>query len=102
MLGKKDRAGAGQPKPRLPRLCVLDPLFREDMEWWMSTKPAVARKLPSLIDAALRDPFDGIGKPEPLKQLGPNIWSRRVTGEPQMVYVVFDDRIAFVQGRYHY
>lgn len=49
-----------------------------------------------------RDPFGGIGKPEPLKHLGPNVWSRRLTAEHRIVYLVRDDRIDFLQGRYHY
>ena len=50
----------------------------------------------------MRDPFTGIGKPEPLKHLGPNLWSRRLTGEHRIVYLVREDRIDFVQARYHY
>jgi toxin YoeB len=102
MSGKKDRAAAEQPNERASRLCVLDPLFREDLDWWVQTKPKVAGRLLDLMDSALRDPFAGIGKPEPLKQLGANIWSRRLTEEHRMVYAVFDDRIKFLQGRYHY
>lgn len=102
MSAKKDRNAVGSAKQKPPRLCVLDPNFREDLEWWVTTKPKIAGKLLGLMEASLRDPFEGIGKPEPLKQLGPNIWSRRLTEEHRMVYVVFDDRIVFVQGRYHY
>lgn len=101
MSGKKNRMADPAP-PKTTRLCVLDSDFREDLEWWVTTRAKVAAKLIALIEAALRDPFIGIGKPEPLKQLGPNIWSRRLTEEHRMVYVVFDDRIVFVQGRYHY
>ena len=50
----------------------------------------------------MRDPFAGIGKPEPLKHLGPNVRSRRLTVEHRIVYLVRDDRIDFLQGRYHY
>ena len=55
-----------------------------------------------LIEAIMRDPFQGIGKPEPLKFLGPGVWSRRITQEHRLVYVVVQDRIDFVQTRYHY
>ena len=55
-----------------------------------------------MMEGALRTPFDGIGKPEPLKHLGPNIWSRRITGADRLVYRVSDDRIDFLQTRYHY
>jgi toxin YoeB len=50
----------------------------------------------------LRDPFEGRGEPEPLKGLGPNTGSRRITGEHRLVYVVFDHRVAFIQARFHY
>ena len=50
----------------------------------------------------MRDPFSGIGKPEPLRYLGSNLWSRRVTQEHRLVYLVLDDRIEFLIGRYHY
>lgn len=50
----------------------------------------------------MRDPFYGIGKPEPLKYLGPGIWSRRLTEEHRFVYLVSEDRVDFLQARYHY
>jgi toxin YoeB len=55
-----------------------------------------------LVEAALRDPFEGIGKPEPLKFYLEGCWSRRVTQEHRLVYLVRDDRIDFLQARYHY
>ena len=55
-----------------------------------------------LMQAILHDPFDGIGKPEPLKYLGADIWSRRITQEHRCVYLVRSDRVEFLQGRYHY
>jgi toxin YoeB len=55
-----------------------------------------------LVDVILRDPFRGIGKPEPLKHLGAGVWSRRLTQEHRLVYLVSNDRIDFLQTRYHY
>jgi toxin YoeB len=55
-----------------------------------------------LVEAVLRDPFEGFGKPEPLKFLGPDVWSRRLTQEHRVVYLVRGDRIDFLQARYHY
>jgi len=49
-----------------------------------------------------RDPFGGIGKPEPLKGLGPGVWSRRITQEHRLVYLVDAGRVDFLQARYHY
>jgi len=50
----------------------------------------------------MKDPFDGIGKPEPLRHVGPDVWSRRITREHRCVYRVLGDRVEFLQGRYHY
>lgn len=55
-----------------------------------------------LIEDIRRDPFQGIGKPEPLRHLGSGIWSRRITREHRLVYRVSDDRLMFAQARYHY
>ena len=55
-----------------------------------------------IVEDLVRDPFHGLGKPEPLKFLGPGVWSRRLTQEHRIVYVVKDDRIDFLQARYHY
>ena len=55
-----------------------------------------------LVEAVMRDPFSGIGKPEPLKYLGSGVWSRRLTEEHRVVYMVSEDRVDFLQARYHY
>ena len=54
------------------------------------------------MEAAVRDPFRGIGKPEHLKHFGNNVWSRRISDADRLVYEVFSDRIEFAQARYHY
>lgn len=56
----------------------------------------------TLVEAILRESFTGIGKPEPLKHLDANTWSRRLTQEHRLVYYVQHDRIDFLQARYHY
>ena len=55
-----------------------------------------------LVEAVMRDPFAGIGKPEPLKHMGGNVWSRRVTQEHRLVYLVAHERVDFLMCRYHY
>jgi toxin YoeB len=57
---------------------------------------------PTLIEAVLRDPVAGIGKPEPLKYVASGMWSRRLSQEHRLAYLVRDDRIDFLQARYHY
>ena len=68
----------------------------------MGTDRRVARRVMSLMEHTLRDPFAGIGKPEPLRSLGPGVWSRRITQEHRLVYLVRDARVHFLQARYHY
>ena len=70
--------------------------------WWVEANPRTARRALAIVEAVMRDPFNGIGKPEPLKHLGPGVWSRRLTTEHRIVYLVRDDRIDFLQARYHY
>jgi toxin YoeB len=85
-----------------PREAVYQPEFLEDLQHWMDTDRRKARLLMELMRAVLRDSFTGIGKPEPLKYLGPGVWSRRITQEHRCVYLVKTDRVEFLQGRYHY
>ncbi len=84
------------------RDAVFHPEFREDLRYWVHADPRVAGRIQELVEPIIRDPFGGIGKPEPLKHLASGIWSRRVTQEHRLVYLVSDDRIDFLQARYHY
>jgi len=85
-----------------PRDEVFQPEFREDLAYWVKVHRPTALKILKLVEAVMRDPFDGIGKPEPLKFLDPGTWSRRLTQEHRLVYLVRDKRIDFLQARYHY
>ena len=84
------------------REAVFQPEFREDLRYWVEVDRKTAMRAFDLIEAVMRDPFTGIGKPEPLKYLSPGVWSRRLTQEHRLVYLVRDDRIDFLQARYHY
>ena len=84
------------------RTAVFHPEFREDLRYWVKTDRATALRILDLVEAVLRDPFVGIGKPEPLRYLLAGCWSRRVTQEHRLVYKVTDKRIDFLQARYHY
>jgi toxin YoeB len=84
------------------RDAVFQPEFREDLRYWVEADRKIALRAIDLIEAIMRDPFAGIGKPEPLKYLSPGVWSRRLTQEHRLVYLVRDDRIDFLQARYHY
>jgi len=81
---------------------VFQPEFIEDLKYWVKSDRKVALRVIKLIEDIQRDPFEGIGKPEPLKHLAPGTWSRRITQEHRLVYLVSDMRIDFLQARYHY
>jgi toxin YoeB len=87
---------------RRVRAAVFQPEFREDLRHWVETDRRVALRALDLVEAVLHDPFQGIGKPEPLKYLAAGAWSRRLTQEHRLVYLVREDRIDFLQARYHY
>ena len=89
-------------KTRKSRQAVFQPEFREDLKYWVRTDRKIALRVFDLIEAVMRDPFRGIGKPEPLKFILSEAWSRRLTQEHRVVYTVSDDRIDFLQCRYHY
>jgi toxin YoeB len=90
-----------KPLPAV-RDAVFQTEFLEDLRYWVETDRKVALRVLDLIEAVLRDPFTGIGKPEPLKYLAAGVWSRRITQEHRLVYRISDDRIDFLQARYHY
>ena len=73
-----------------------------DLRWWVDSNRKVALRAFDLIEAIKRDPLRGIGKPEPLKHLAVGVWSRRLTQEHRIVYLARDDRIDFLQARFHY
>ncbi len=72
------------------------------MEYWVKTDRKTALRLLRIVEDVMRDPFQGIGKPEPLKYLAAGVWSRRLTREHRVVYRVREGRVDFLQGRYHY
>lgn len=91
-----------QSRPKPERDAVFHSEFRDDLRHWVTTDRKTAIRAFDLIEAVMRDPFAGIGKPEPLKHLAAGAWSRRLTQEHRLVYLVSHDRIDFLQARYHY
>ena len=89
-------------KPEPKREAVFGKEFREDLRYWVSTDRTAAIRIPDLVDAILRDPFTGPGKPEPLRYMLAGCWSRRITQEHRLVYRVSPERIDFLQARFHY
>lgn len=84
------------------RAAIFHSEFREDLRFWVETDRRIALRVLALVEAVLRDPFQGVGKPEPLKYFGAGVWSRRITEEHRMVYRVQQTQIDFLQARYHY
>jgi toxin YoeB len=87
-----------QPK----QVAVFQPEFLQDLRFWVKSESAAAIRVLDLVEAVMRDPFDGPGKPEPLKYVLAGCSSRRVTQEHRLVYRVSDEAIDFLQARYHY
>ncbi len=84
------------------RVAVFHAEFLEDLRYWVKSDRNTAIRILDLIDAVLRDPFEGPGKPEPLRYLLAGCWSRRITQEHRLVYRVSEKKIDFLQARYHY
>ena len=81
---------------------VFTPHGWEDYSFWVETDRAMLKRVNRLIEAALRDPTSGIGKPEPLRHLLSGAWSRRITDEHRLVYLIDGDDLVILQARYHY
>lgn len=73
-----------------------------DYMFWQNTDRAIVKKINNLIDAIVRDPFTGVGKPEPLRHHLSGAWSRRITDEHRLVYLIDDGAVTIVSCRYHY
>ena len=84
------------------REAVFQREFLEDLRYWVQTDRKLALRALDLVEAIIRDLFAGIGKPEPLKYLASGAWSRRLTQEHRVVYLVRANRVDFLQARYHY
>lgn len=81
---------------------VFTPNGWDDYRHWQTADRATLKRINRLIDDVLRDPFAGIGKPEPLRHGLAGCWSRRITDEHRLVYLVDDDDVVILQARYHY
>lgn len=83
------------------RVCFT-PNAWEEYTAWLAEDRAMLKRINLLIEAIARDPFAGIGKPEPLKHQLAGYWSRRINGEHRLVYRVEGEELVIVQWRYHY
>jgi toxin YoeB len=83
---------------------IYSPEAREDIAWWKkSGNKKIMDRITSLIHSVEKDPFQGIGKPEPLKHLLSGCWSRRITKEHRLVYrYIAKNRVEIISLRFHY
>ncbi len=81
---------------------VLTPHGWDDYKHWLQADRQTLKRINRLFDDALRDPTDGIGKPEPLQHMLAGAWSRRISEEHRLVYLVDDDDLVIMQARFHY
>lgn len=81
---------------------VFTPHGWEDYTFWLSADRTTLKRINRLLDDALRDPTEGIGKPEPLRHLLSGVWSRRISEAHRLVYLVDGDDLVILQARYHY
>jgi len=84
------------------RKIIVDINALNDLEWWAKTDKKIALRIIKLIRISAKDPFTGIGKPEPLKYELEGAWSRRINQEHRLVYDVTDKYIRVLSCRYHY
>jgi toxin YoeB len=73
-----------------------------DYLYWQSQDKKTLKRINKLIEAVLRNPFDGIGKPEPLKENLTGFWSRRIDDTHRLLYIVEDEYLTIIACRYHY
>jgi toxin YoeB len=83
-------------------IVIFDQQFREDLRWWAKKDRKLLNRILDLVEAVITDPVTGIGKPEKLKYLPGSLWSRRITQEHRLVYQIEDNKLIFLQCRYHY
>lgn len=74
----------------------------EDLQYWVHTHPRMAKRILKLIEETRREPFSGIGKPEPLRGELSGWWSKRIDGEHRLVYKVENGILVILQARGHY
>ncbi|HSB08758.1 MAG TPA: Txe/YoeB family addiction module toxin [Blastocatellia bacterium] len=84
------------------RSLEFDAAAFEDLAWWVEQDRSKALRIVKLIKDVQRDPFHGVGKPEPLKRDLAGCWSRRIDGEHRLVYQVSETKIRILACRYHY
>lgn len=104
MSAAKRRKPRATTSPAVPgeRQAILRVAFLADLAYWIRSEPRIALRIMLLINDMLRNPFDGLGKPEPLRHGQSGLWSRRVTGTHRVVYEVHPAGVLLHVARGHY
>lgn len=84
------------------RKAIIEQAAQEDLFYWAKTDLKVLKKIIELIEDTQKNPFSGLGKPEPLKYDLKGFWAKRITDEHRLVYKVTDETLLIVQCRWHY
>lgn len=85
----------------MPRLAWTDDAWA-DYLYWQGQDKKTLKRINKLITETMRSPFEGIGKPEPLRENLTGFWSRRIDDTNRLVYAVADDYLTIISCRYHY
>ena len=86
----------------MTRALAFDPNGWEDYVYWQTQDRKTLKRINTLTADVLRDPFEGIGKPEPLRPVLSGAWSRRIDEKNRLVYYVTDEHVVILQARDHY
>ncbi len=92
----------GEIQPSFSQIPGFSSQFKKDLKWWFKYDDKKAAKILDLVTEVIKNPFQGIGKPEPLKYLDSDIWSRRIDLEHRLIYRVTQHQIDFLTCRFHY
>jgi toxin YoeB len=84
------------------RNLIFTPEGWDDYQFWINQDKKTLKKINKLISNAQRNPFDGLGKPEPLKENYAGFWSRRIDDKNRFIYAVTDSTISIIGCRFHY
>lgn len=74
----------------------------DDYQYWLKNDKSLLKRINLLIQDIIRNPFDGIGKPEPLKYQLQGCWSRRINDEHRLVYEIIEKELRIISARFHY
>ncbi|WP_373478724.1 Txe/YoeB family addiction module toxin [Geminocystis sp.] len=105
-MSKKKKENKSSPQAEIEQSFVQIPgfssQFKSDLKWWFKNDEKKAEKILDLVTEVMKNPFKGIGKPEPLKYIDSNIWSRRIDLEHRLIYRITKTQIDFLACRFHY